>query len=96
MLVMASLLAFPASAADVCDIRPKRKADTADVCNVRPERKPIADIEHWRCLVNDKYWLKFRVVEGEMRALRQPRPEGMTGVNTIQCWAWIEEVKAVE
>ena len=33
-----------------------------------PKRKPIADIEHWRCQMNEKHWLKFRVVEGEMRA----------------------------
>jgi hypothetical protein len=66
------------------------------VASSAPKRKPIADIEHWRCQVNEKHWLKFRVVEGEMRALKQLWPVGMLGENKIQCWAWIERPQGVE
>ena len=48
-----------------------------------PKRTPIADIEHWRCQVNEKHWFKFRVVEGEMRVAKQPWPEEMLGETKI-------------
>jgi hypothetical protein len=82
VLVIASFLAFPASAKDPPDIRPKRQ--------------PIADIEHWACQVSEQHWLKFRVVEGEMRAAKQPWPAGMAQLNTMQRWGWIERPEALE
>jgi hypothetical protein len=46
--------------------------------------------------VSEQHWLKFRVVEGEMRAAKQPWPAEMAQLNTIQRWGWIERPEALE
>ena len=58
--------------------------------DITPKRPTKAEVEHWRCLVNERHRLKFQVIEGQMRALAQSSPTGMTEMNSMQCWGWIE------
>jgi hypothetical protein len=57
------------------------------------KRKPYVEVEDWACQVNGQYWLKFRVIEGQMYARKQAWPAGMTRENTIQCWGWVNSAE---